>query len=105
MDYLGDSIIYISLGIFVVVLFIIIFTVISIFSPKLRGKMLSRQVKAVKYMYDEVEDDLMDLSVSARDNLKTFKKTFNDDKTYCKHCGAPIDDDSIYCKKCGKKQI
>ena len=28
----------------------------------------------------------------------------NNDKAYCKDCGAQIDADSKFCKKCGKQQ-
>ena len=43
-----------------IVIFIAIFTfaILSIFSPKFRGKMMSRQVKSLRYMTDYSKDDL-----------------------------------------------
>ena len=114
MDYVETIIPYIFVGAFAIIGSSILFSIFSIFSPKMKGKMMARQVKAAKYMYDEIEDDLRDISNRSADIAKTgirirskaFKDGFSDtnDDIYCKHCGALIDDDSIYCKNCGKKQ-
>ena len=86
---------------------------LTIFSPKFRGKMMSKQVKAAKYMVDESKEDLKDISdgmaYATHDGIKSaaraikegFKET---DTIYCKHCGASIDADSKFCNKCGKEQ-
>lgn len=111
-----------------------IFTFAMIFSPKLRGKMMSRQFKSIKYMMDESKDDFADIANSAiniKKNIldnnedvltkmvnqeaniikggvettaRAIKKGITEDKIYCKHCGSPIDSDSKFCKSCGKEQ-
>ncbi len=91
---------------------IFVFTILMILSPKLRGKWMSRQIKATKYMMDEVEDDLRELSTRSanisKEGIKitagAVKDGFTQGNGYCKYCGIPIDEDSIYCKRCGKKQ-
>jgi len=36
--------------------------------------------------------------------VRAIKKGITEDeKMYCKHCGAFIDKDSKFCKECGKK--
>ena len=91
---------------------IIIFTFTMVISPKLRGKMMSRQVKATKYMMDESKEDIKSISdnmaYATKDGIKTtaraIKEGFIEDSIYCKHCGSEIDSDSKFCKKCGKEQ-
>lgn len=113
---------------------IMIFAIISIASPKFRGKLMGRQIKAAKYMLDDVKDDLVDLSTTAintnkkvmdanedtlrelskqkanihKDGITTTVKAIKDgfasDTIFCKHCGAVIDADSKFCKSCGKEQ-
>ena len=99
-------------------------------SPKLRGKLMSRQIKATKHMMDYSKEDLKDiLSTSAdiginaekemEDNVtrkaninkkgieittNAIKEGLTRSKIYCKHCGKLIDDDSKFCKSCGKEQ-
>lgn len=115
MEYL-----FIIVPIFIGITFL--FTIIMIVSPKARGKMMSRQIKAAKYMLDESEEDLRNMATKSANiskegisiTTKAIKDGFTDngfDSTsssnygyYCKSCGEPIDIDSIYCKKCGKKQ-
>lgn len=95
----------------ILILVIFIFTIATIISPKLRGKMMSRNIKAVKYAIDEASDDLKvinDITANAESEaittkVKAFKKGFKNE-VYCKHCGYLIDNDSTFCKKCGKKQ-
>ena len=123
---------FIIVPIFIVCVFI--FTFAMILSPKLRGKMLSRQVKSLKYMMDESKDDLEDLAKTSintsnkilgdneevlkdistkyaeinKDAIETtakaIKKGLSDDKLYCKNCGVLIDSDANFCSKCGKEQ-
>lgn len=51
-----------------------IFTIALIFSPKLRGKMMSKQIKATKHMLDYTKDDLQDLmTTSATMGIDTEK--------------------------------
>ena len=94
-----------------------IFTFALSFSPKLRGKFMSKQVKAMKYMMDESKDDIesisTDMAKAGKEGTKIrtkafaegLKEGFSDEETiYCKHCGEVIDADSTFCKKCGKQQ-
>jgi len=124
--------------IFVIVSVIIglgfIFVILSMVSPKFRGKMMSRQIKATKHMVDYSKEDLEDLSSTAINikknildenedvlremsdkeaNIKkgyvktmanAIKEGLEEDTIYCKHCGSMIDSDSKFCKKCGKEQ-
>ena len=126
------NILFIIVPIFILIIFV--FTFVLIFSPKLRGKMMSNQLKSLKHMADYSKEDIKDLSnmlvqskkdimdsnyedlkeinkKSAtlesevlREKIKVFKDELINSNTYCKYCGEKIDNDSIYCKKCGKKQ-
>ena len=104
------NIIFIFVSIFIGINFV--FVISSIASPKFRGKMMSRQIKAQKYMMDESKEDLKSISDSlayaSKDGVKTtaraIKEGFSDNNIFCKHCGAEIDSDSKFCKVCGKKQ-
>ena len=40
---------------------IIIFVILSLFSPRVQGKMMSKQIKSVKHMMDYSKDDLKEL--------------------------------------------
>ena len=102
--------------------FIFILVFAMMFSPKLRGKMMSKQVKSMKYMMDESKDDIQSISTNMADATKdgietttrAIKKGFTEedsiyckyeeDSIYCKYCGAKIDKDSKFCKSCGKEQ-
>ena len=92
---------------------IIVFMIISIVSPKFRGKMMSRQIKATKHMVDYSKEDLKDISdgmaYATHDGVKNTARAIKEGLTeknsiYCKHCGASIDSDSKFCKSCGKEQ-
>ena len=91
---------------------VFIFVILMIFSPKLRGKMMSKQVKAARYMVDEskedmkvVADGMADATHDAiRDTVSAVREGLTEDSVYCKHCGKPIDRDSRFCKECGGEQ-
>ena len=90
--------------------------ILMIFSPKFRGKLMSNQIKATKYMMDESKEDIKsvtdDMAYATKDGVKTFasavssgvKEGLTEEKIFCKYCGSQIDTDSIFCKKCGKEQ-
>lgn len=105
------------------VIFVLMFAFIIgfIFSPKLRGKMMSRQVKSLKYMADYSKDDLEsamttlgNVSVNTRskiinkneDKLKEMAdKTANISKDAITTTVGAIKKgikDNIYCKHCGE---
>ena len=80
-------------------------------SPKLRGKFLSNQVKATKYMVDSSKEDLRyintNMAQARSEGVKITAKAIKDgfkDTIYCKYCGSEIDKDSVFCKNCGKEQ-
>ena len=106
-----------------IVIFIAIFTfaILSIFSPKFRGKMMSRQVKSLRYMTDYSKDDLEtaltnlgEVSVNTSSNVLTNNEdklkniadtTANISKDAITTTVGAIKKgikDTIYCKHCGK---
>ena len=106
-----SEILFIIVPIFIALVFV--FVIISTISPKFRGKMMSKQVKSVKYMMDESKDDIESISTNMANATKgriettarAIKKGFTDEENiYCKHCGNKIDVDSKFCKICGKGQ-
>ena len=101
------------IAVFIVAAVFILFTILTIMSPKLRGKMMSKQIKAAKYMMDESKEDLQDISTNmanaTKDGIETTTRAIkkgitNEEKTTCKYCGNGIDKDSSFCKHCGKEQ-
>ncbi len=106
-----------------IVIFIAIFTfaILSIFSPKFRGKMMSRQVKSLRYMTDYSKDDLEtaltnlgEVSVNTSSNVLTNNEdklkniadtTANISKDAITTTVGAIKKgikDTIYCKHCGE---
>ena len=99
----------------IVIISIVIFRVILaiILSPKLRGKFMSSQIKAMKNATEESKDDIEKMSTTMANATKdateikarAIKRGLTEDEDiYCKHCGAKIDSDSKFCKSCGKEQ-
>ena len=96
----------------ILVILVFILTFAGIISPKFRAKMMGKQIKATKYMVDELKDDLRDINTdladASRDAIRmrtsAVREGFTGDYSYCKHCGSSIDSDSRFCKKCGKEQ-
>ena len=106
----------------IMIALIFIFTIVMIFSPKLRGKMMSRQVKATKHMVDYSKEDFEDIGTSLGNVMINTKKNIldqNEDtlrdiadreasikKGYIKTMTSAIHEgltekDTIYCKYCG----
>ena len=104
------SLMFIIVSIFIGIVFI--FVIAMFISPKFRGKMMSRQIKAQKYMMDESREDIKsisnDMAYATKDGIKitanAIKEGFTGSSVFCKHCGNEIDADSKYCKNCGKEQ-
>jgi len=56
------NLMFIIVPIFIGCMFVV--AIASIISPKFRGKLMSRQIKAAKYMIDESKDDLTNLGTT-----------------------------------------
>ncbi len=67
---------FVIVPIFILVIFI--FTIMMMISPKLRGKLMSRQVKATRYMMEEAKDDLKEMGTMAGDIQAQTKKNILD---------------------------
>ena len=97
---------------------VFIFMIAMIASPKLRGKMMSRQFKAMRYMMEESADDLAKLSGTAAGIKKEILDENEDLLRDISHKEAKIksvgiktvakaikegltENDYIYCKYCG----
>lgn len=104
------SIMAVAMPIVMLILIILILTIG--FSPKMRAKLLGRQVKTMKYVMDENEEDLRYLSNKKAEigkegveiTASAVKEGLKGNTKYCKYCGAKIDSDSKFCKECGKEQ-
>ena len=115
------KIMFIIVPLFIVCVFVL--TIAMFISPKLRGKMMSRQIKATKYMFEESKDTLEDIVKTASDvyvnssksildkHENTLKematKKANINKEGIEITAKAIKDgikDTIYCKHCGKEQ-
>ena len=90
----------------------VVFSLLMAFSPKFRGKMMSKQVKATKYMMDESKGDIQSVSTDMAEatsdaveiSTRAIKKGFTSEESmFCKYCGQKIDKDSKFCNKCGKE--
>lgn len=100
---------------------IVLFTFVIIFSPKLRAKMMSRNVKSLKYMTDYSKKDIEDIVKNIGDiSINSKHKILTENKNKIKeitNIGKEALRDSIkntlntvkksfkdnnYCKYCGK---
>ena len=106
-----SDIMFIVVPIFILLTFV--FMILIMFSSKFRGKMMSKQIKATKYMMDESKDDIESISTNMANATKggvettarAIKKGFTEEEgIYCKYCESKIDVDSKFCKNCGKEQ-
>ena len=97
---------------FGLVIAIIIGSFVVMLNPNLQGKMLSSQVKSLKYMMDDSKDTLKNLTDDMTDITKDSveataravkKGLTEEDGVACPHCGEKIDKDSNYCKYCGAR--
>jgi len=112
------NVMFIIIPIFIVLVFV--FVIAMIISPKLRGKMMSRQFKSMRYMMEESKDDLAKLSATAVGIKKQILDENEEVLTDVAHKEAKLnsvkiksaakaikegltDTDSIYCKHCGSE--
>ena len=99
-----------------------VFTFSMMFSPKLRGKFMARQMKSMKYMMDESHDDLTSMATMAGNMGVQIRKNIMDEnedvlrdlskreaeiaKDKIEITARAIKDglsvNQIYCKHCGK---
>ena len=106
----------------ILVLGIFAFTIIMIFSPKLRGKMLSHQIKSLKYMADYSKDDIQNIATTMGDiSINSTKNILDNNEDNLKHITEKTSDlgsifvektaraikdgitnNNVYCKHCGK---
>lgn len=109
-SFIPFNILFVIVPIFIGIVFI--FTIALIFSPKLRSKLMSKQVKAMNYMIDDNKDTLKHISSEVADissegiekTARAIKKGLTEEEMFCKYCGSSIDGNSVFCKHCGKEQ-
>ncbi len=122
MDF--DVFFVVFIVMFVLAFLIIIFSMLMAFSPKMRAKMLKRQIRNSKMMLEEAKDDLTDLSVlSSEIGIGSHKKVIDRNKNDMKDIAtesAKINEDAVtittaaikkglssskgeFCKHCGKE--
>lgn len=110
MNFNAFGILFVIMGVVAVAGFV--FALLFIFNPKIRGKMMSKGVKATKYMMEESKNDIKsissDIAEATSDGIETTTRAIKkgltkDESIFCKHCGAKIDKDSKFCNKCGKE--
>lgn len=97
-------------------------TFVMIFSPKARGKMLSKNIKALKYMTDYSKEDIEHITKEgASVGIRSKKRILDENEDLLKEIAdieseidaskikkkvraikEGLESDSIYCKHCGK---
>ena len=108
----------------VIMVIIMAFGITMAISPKARGKWMSKQIKATKYMLDDAKEDLKSMGTTAgnvgvnikknildenEDTLKDMaKREANINKEYIEVTAKAIKEglssnNKVYCKHCGKK--
>ena len=68
-------------------------------------------VKTARYIQNKNKEDLKNISLTQAEiskeaiktSMKAVKEGLEEDKIYCKYCGAKIDKDSKFCSQCGKE--
>lgn len=118
--YMFD-IIFVITGIFIG--FTFVFVILMFVSPKLRGKLMSRQVKALKHMTDYSKKDFEDINYNVADasmnankrlmednyddleDMASMNANINKDAIYIKSKAIKdgLSSSKIYCKYCGNK--
>lgn len=106
--------------VFFLIIFVFVFTLIMMFSPKVRGMFMSRQIKSIKYMTDYSKNDIESINTNVKGAvIKSKKKIIDnnyDDLQEIVKSSADISKDAIkttveairesmvdriYCKWCG----
>lgn len=120
MNHTLFNIMFTIVPILIVCGFIYIFAMM--FSPKLRGKMMSKQIKSLKYMYEDSKDDLTNMTTTANNafikaqknildqneatlrDIATRKANINKEsiETTVRSIRKGFEKNLIYCKYCGE---
>ena len=80
----------------ILVIGVFIFTFSMMFSPKLRGKMLSKQIETLKHMTNYSKEDLETIGTSMGDiAINTTKNIVDNNKENLKNIGTKISDITI----------
>jgi len=96
----------------------LIFLLIFIFSTigMSRNKIMKKQIKVLRKVIDENEDDLEHISTKSAEisskgvetTARAIKKGLTEEENkslvFCKCCGKEIQEDSKFCRYCGKEQ-
>lgn len=119
MNMIVFDALFIIVPIFILIIFV--FVIATILSPKLRGKIMSRQIKATKYMMESAKEDFTEMGTIAGDiSAKTKKNILDENEELLKDLeirSANIEKEGIrtkaqaikegfskntnYCKHCG----
>lgn len=121
MEMFVFKIMYLVVGVFVAVGFV--YTIAMTFNPKLRGKMMSKNIKAMKHMTDISRDDLEDIytqfgemGVNVKGNIinnneETLRNIANKEANINKEAvkttfgaikeGLSGNNENMFCKHCG----
>ena len=106
MNIESFKIVFIVIAVLVGLIFI--FTLALMFSPKLKAKFIGLGVKTAKYVQEDNEDTLKELSKKSGEMVGTAAKAIKEglaiETKKCKYCDAEIPADSDFCNKCGKEQ-
>lgn len=124
MEFLIEIMPMIFIGVFALIMAMFVFCFIHMISPKARGKMMSKQVEAMKHMTNMSKDDMQDvltnlseISINAKKNIldqneDTLKdianKEANISKDAIKTTVSAVkegwtqgEDSTMFCKHCG----
>ena len=123
MDVFFDAMPIIFGAIFFLAIAIFIFVAIQMFSPKARGKMMSKQMEAMKHMTDMSKGDMQDMltnlseiSLNAKRNIitqneDTLREIANKEANINKDAikttmgaireGLSGEEKTVFCKHCG----
>ena len=104
----------------IIAILIFVLTFVLIFSPKARGKMMSKNIKSMRYMLDESKEDIEHLSTNMINSTKNIVDKSKDDiesisenmanatksgvETTTRAIKKGLTEENVmYCKHCGTK--
>ena len=95
LNILGKIVPILVLLMFIIVPIFIVYGFITVFSPKLRGKMMSKEVKALNVMLENSKDELAALSKTATNLQKEILEENEEDLTDIATTKANINKEAI----------